>query len=213
MDIDPYVYPGTDVLINKLNIRDPDKLQEAETALYLIKHKVLPPGNFDYDHLKVIHKHFFGELYAWAGQERTVDIIKGNSHFARSAFISSEINKQFKQLKADKFLQQLDKATFSEKAAHYFNEINAAHPFREGNGRTLRAFFNGLAEQAGFQLDWTKVSTQEYIQASIEGFNGYDQSMGEVFRKVTLSIGRELNLSTYIKNYPIMLINNYNSMN
>ena len=75
---DPYVYPGTDILKNKLNIKDADELQDVEKKLVAIRSKQgFPPGRFDYAHLKAIHKHLFQDVYAWAGQERTVNISKG----------------------------------------------------------------------------------------------------------------------------------------
>jgi|GEM_PF-87302 len=189
---DPYLYPGTEVLVNKLGIKDPDKLQEAEFCLFLKQIcKPLPTGNFDYSHLKALHKHFLGELYDWAGEERTVDIIKGNSYFAHQAYIGSSVNKQLLQLEKENYLQQLDKEAFTKKAAAHFNELNAAHPFREGNGRTLRAFFDLLGKQAGYKLDWTNTTETEYLQASISGFNGSDTDMEIVFDKITIPFGTQ----------------------
>lgn len=195
MTKDPYVYPGTVVLINKLDVHDAVSLQEIENSFYFAQlTKPLPIGGFDYKHLKNIHKHLFGNLYSWAGEERTVDIIKANSHFARKEFITNEINKQFASLKTENYLQNVSIEIFIGRAAHYFNEINAAHPFREGNGRTLRAFFGLLAEQAGYQLSWDKVDSHEYTRASILGFNENNKPMEEVFKKVTLPLEQELSL-------------------
>lgn len=194
---DPYCYPGTNVLINKLNIRDNDALYKAEELLYSAKSaEPLPKGNFDYNHLKAIHKHFFGDLYEWAGKERTVDIVKGNSYFAHNKFIESEVNKQLAKLKNENFLQGTDKTSFCKQSSCYFNEINAAHPFREGNGRTLRAFFDLLTEQAGYKLNWDKVKVDEYIQASIAGFNGKNEAMEKVFNKIAHSLELKRSVST-----------------
>lgn len=189
MEVDPYVYPGTDVLINKFDIRDPRKLEELEIAFHIIKaQEPLPEGDLDYSHLKAIHRHFLGDIYPWAGEERTVDIIKGHSHFARKEFIEKELTKLFTKLnQTDSHLKNLEPTAFTEKAAYYFNEINAAHPFREGNGRTLRAFFDLLAEQAGYQLNWSIADKQSYIQANILGFNGDYVPMQQVFQQILVS--------------------------
>lgn len=183
---DPYLYIGTGVLINKKGIKDQDKLEDVEERLYVAQAcKPLPTGNFDYSHLKAIHKHFLSELYEWAGEERTVDITKGGSYFAHKSYITASVNKQLALLKAENYLQSLDKGNFVKKAAAHFNELNAAHPFREGNGRTLRAFFDLLANQAGYKLDWTATAEAEFINASIQGFNGNDTAMAVIFDKIT----------------------------
>lgn len=186
MSGDPYVYPGTDTLINKFNTKDPVKLTELEGVAWSCASALhpTPPGHFDYDHLKNMHKHLFGAIYDWAGQERTVDIIKGNSHFARKEFIGNELNKIFSKLKADNHLQGLEPLPFCKKLSYYFNEINAAHPFREGNGRTLRAFSNLLAKQAGYSLDWCRVSEKDYLHANIVGFNADYEPMTKVFQQI-----------------------------
>ncbi len=188
-----YLYPNSDVLINKRGIRDADLLQEAEVKFAKARlMQGLPKGQFDYAHLKAIHKHVFQDLYEWAGQERTVRMSKSGSQFAFPEYIKQELDKLFKQLKSDQYLQNLDIKTFCEKAAFYFNEVNAAHPFREGNGRTNRIFFNQLAEQAGYSLAWHKTNHRDYIQASIDGFQGDNKAMTKVFSLITSPLERSL---------------------
>ena len=181
---DPYLYPGSSVLINKFGLKSHDALQEVEGFIFGLKSlEPLPAGNFDYDHLKNIHHHFFNGVYEWAGQERTVDIAKGNSFFGNKQYISKELNKLFAKLKADQYLCALAQSKFCNKLSYYFNEINAAHPFREGNGRTQRAFCDALANQAGYTLDWTTVNKDEYIKASIAGFLHADYKPMELILK------------------------------
>lgn len=183
---DPYTYPNTTVLINKLNIRDEKILERVEASItYAKMQTTLPSGKFDYDHLKVIHKHLFGELYEWAGKERTISISKGNSLFALPERLANCTDKTFSNLNKDKCLKDLPLDTFIDKAAFYFNEINAIHPFREGNGRTNRVFFSELAHTAGYQLNWEKVEPDFYLKASISGFEQSDEQMKQVFRSIT----------------------------
>lgn len=183
---DPYVYPGTHVLKNKFDITDFDALQDLEAILYYHKMTLpIPEGNFDYQHLKAIHKHFFSDLYSWAGEERTVDIAKGDSYFAASPFINSEAIKLFNKLKDDNFICELGHQEFCTKLSYYFNEINAIHPFREGNGRTQRSFCKMLSENAGYELDWKLVTVDDYIRASIQGFNGRYDPMKQAFLNIT----------------------------
>ena len=74
-----YCYPDSDVLINKMDIRDQAKLEEAERRLTMFRMSDLldvpVKGDFDLDHLKSIHRYLFQDLYSWAGEIRTVDII------------------------------------------------------------------------------------------------------------------------------------------
>ena len=188
---DPYLYPGTNTLINRMGITNPEKLQDLEAAIYRLKIAApLPSGHFNYDHLKKIHEHLFGELYSWAGCERTVDISKSESHFARHEFIRSSIDKVFKKLNVEQNLQGLGRSSFCERLSFYFNEINASHPFREGNGRSLRAFCDVLAQRAGFHLEWSKVSREAFIEANVAGFNGHEKPMAAVFLQISSPLNR-----------------------
>lgn len=195
MKTDPYTYPDSDVLINHQNIRDADLLQKVEIKFAKARMmQGLPKGQFDYDHLKAIHKHLFQDVYPWAGQERTVRISKEGSQFAFPEYIKGELDKLFKQLKTEHYFQQLDIQSFSKNAAYYFNEINAAHPFREGNGRTNRLFFTQLAEQAGYSLAWHKTNHRDYIHASIEGFQGHNEAMAKVISAITHPLEKQISV-------------------
>jgi cell filamentation protein len=189
---DPYLIRGTRTLNNKFGITEPAKLQDLESAIYIRLNvtSLLEKGDLDYSHLKNIHRHLFGKLYDWAGQERTVDIIKGHSHFARKEFIARESNKLFSKLKTEHYLQNLNHTDFCRKLSFYFNEINAAHPFREGNGRTLRAFFDVLSKRAGYRLAWERLNAQEYTQANISGFNGDYAPLTKLFEQIAIPVVR-----------------------
>jgi cell filamentation protein len=189
---DPYLIPGTRTLFNKFGIPDAAKLQDLESAIYIRLNvtSLLEKGDLDYTHLKNIHRHLFGKLYDWAGQERTVDIIKGHSHFARKEFIARESNKIFSKLKTDLYLQNLNHTDFCRKLSFYFNEINAAHPFREGNGRTLRAFFDVLSKRAGYRVYWEKLNAKKYTDANISGFNGDYAPLTKLFEQIAIPVVR-----------------------
>ena len=136
---DPYVYPGTDVLINKAGIRDREKLEQFErlvTAQRMLQPR--PPTPITYDGYKDIHRHVFQDVYDWAGQPRTVDISKGNSYFGRTQYVDAEMTKQFALIQAENRVQLQRREHFVERAAEHVGELNAIHPFREGNGRTVR---------------------------------------------------------------------------
>lgn len=186
---DPYVYPGTEILINKLGIREQSLLDEAESIEFIYAdQKPLPEGKLDFEHLKAIHHHFFGNLYPFAGEIRSIDMIKGESYFASHTYIESAAHSLFGKLAKENHLQQSEKSEFCERLAYYFSEINALHPFREGNGRAQRAFCNILAQKAGYKLDWSAVQTEAYIQASIQSFDGNYQSMADIFKTIAIPL-------------------------
>ena len=100
---DPYVYPGTNVLINKFEIQEQSKLDTLEIKITSAKKLMLSEveSSFDYTHLKRIHQHLFGDIYDWAGQERNVRISKGGDLFAIPERISMCLDTVFRQLKKD----------------------------------------------------------------------------------------------------------------
>jgi cell filamentation protein len=183
---DPYVYPGTDILVNKLDIQDPDVLGDIEDALYVAANsRGLPKGKFNLAHLQEIHKEIFSDLYTWAGSMRTVDISKGYSTFCRNNFIVNEANKLFKNLANENYLatSKLDPEKFISRFAHYYAEINVIHPFREGNGRATRLFFEQLAIHNNYKLDLSNIDRKVWIEASIDSFNCDNTKLESVFRQ------------------------------
>lgn len=172
-----YTYEGTDVLKNKFDIKDQRELNELErlvTTAKLAELELNPiKGEFDLKHLQKIHKHLFEDIYEFAGQIRQEQIAKDYFSFADARFIESQANELFKQLKQENHLKpnQIDimnKEHFSERAAHYLAEINVLHPFREGNGRSQREFIRSLGKNAGYKIEWNRVSKREMMGAMIK---------------------------------------------
>ena len=95
-----YCYPNSDVLINKLNIHDSDKLPEVERKLTMLRLMDLlekpVTGKFDFEHLRNIHKYIFQDIYSWAGKIRTVDIAKSNM-FCKVQFIEMQASVLFRK--------------------------------------------------------------------------------------------------------------------
>ncbi len=188
-DSDPYVYPGTVyVLKNKLNIIDAERLDNAESYFHNFRYQQLQPlfpaGKFDYDHLKAVHRHLFQDLYKWAGQERTINISKDDSGFAKTQFIQPYADKVFGEIKDQGCLRGLTRDGFAQLGAHYYSEINAIHPFREGNGRSLRAFYDQLANNAGYALRWSRTTKDEYLDAVRASFFVDNKKLAALFRKL-----------------------------
>lgn len=189
---DPYCYPGTDVLRNRLNLRDPDKLSDIERRLVHSKALEAPPqGRFDRAHLMAHHRQLLGDLYDWAGKPRTVGIAKGVYRFEPPERITKELDRVLRNLASEKHLKGLAPEAFCDRAAEHFSDLNVIHPFRDGNGRTLRRFFEQLAGRAGYRLDWSKVPPELMIEASRKGWERDLGPMRQLFRQVTTELARE----------------------
>ncbi len=177
---DTYCYPGTDVLRNKAEITNAEDLDAYEGELSTLRSiEILEnpiAGQFDLIHLQRIHLALFQDVYNWAGKIRTVDISRGNSRFANVRFIESAANDIFNKLARENWLKGLDAVALSKRLAHYLSEINALHPFREGNGRVQRIFISQLSQSAGYQLDYSDLEQEQIYRAMELAFNG-DESI------------------------------------
>ena len=168
---DPYVYEGTNVLKNKLDIRDAGKLARVEIAVTgqrCIELQNDPiKGDFDFDHLKRIHAYIFQDLFDWAGQMRTVPISKGETVFCLPEHIESYASASvFPQYRTRCMSAKDDMAAFVSALADGYAELNMLHPFREGNGRAQREFARELCLACGYALNLQNTSHAEMLMAS-----------------------------------------------
>lgn len=166
-----YCYKNSDVLINKLDIKYNKKLEEFERKIVLAKLYELRQnnqiGNFDIEHFVGIHKFLFEDIYPFAGLFRTENIAKGNFSFAEWEYIEDELKKLLNQLKEENYLQNLDRNTFIKRLSYYMAELNVLHPFREGNGRTIREFIRQLAYKNGYVLNLKNINPKDMLHACI----------------------------------------------
>jgi cell filamentation protein len=177
---DIYCYPSTNVLRNKAGITNAEELDIYEGELSTLRSieilEIPIAGKFNLSHLQDLHFVLFQDIYDWAGKIRTVDISRGNSRFANVRFIESAANELFKKLSRENRLEGLNKNDLSARLAHYLSEINALHPFREGNGRVQRLFISQLSQAAGYQLDYSDLEQEQIYEAMELAFNG-DESI------------------------------------
>jgi cell filamentation protein len=185
---DVYCIPGTAVLKNKAGITDQDLLDEYEgdfTAIRLLELTQNPiQGSFDLAHLCKIHSYLFQDVYEWAGEVRSVDIIRDDSRFCNVRQIQSYSHTIFSALSAEKYLVNLEPAVFANRLAHYLSEVNAIHPFREGNGRVQRLFISQLAEHAGYSLDYSALDQAELYPVMQASFLGDERPLSELILKI-----------------------------
>ncbi len=149
-------------LENKLGLTDSAELAREEEriskkkAIELFEKEILntlPAGKFST--LKVIHKYLFEDIYDFAGELRTVNLAKGNFRFAPLMYLETALEN----------IDKMPQSTFDEIVEKYV-EMNIAHPFREGNGRSTRIWLDHiLKNEIGKVVDWSKVNKGDYLLA------------------------------------------------
>ena len=186
-----YCYQNSDVLINKLNIQDEETFYKVERLYSGLRQSELLDkpieGNLDFEHLKAIHFYLFQDLFFWAGKVRTVAIAKGNL-FCLPQYIESYAKGIFANLKRDNYFQSIPKEDFISCVTNLLADINALHPFREGNGRTQREFIRYIGLKSGYGFDWSKISAEENIVASFESVNGNNDKLRAIISKIIYSL-------------------------
>ena len=177
---DHYIDPGSNILRNRFGLTKQAELDQVEAAFVAARtveisgmpdlFNGLEP--FSLAHMQAIHRHLFGDVYDWAGDVRTVDIAKGTTRFANFGFIAREAEKLVAGLRQEKFLRGSDPQMFCDRAGFYMGEWNVLHPFRDGNGRTIREYIGQLAWGAGHVLRWDRIERAELVEASIAAYRG-----------------------------------------
>lgn len=171
--IDALCYPGTSVLRNKADIQEQSILDAFELEMVLARSKEMwPAGKLDAAHYLSLHHHLFQDVYEWAGSLRTVRIGKASVWFCYPEHIKSEMASLFGWLENEHYLQSLDKVEFAKKAAWFLSELNAIHPFREGNGRTQMSLLTILVDNAGLPFNTAKLEPKRAMDAMIDSFRG-----------------------------------------
>ena len=172
-----YCYPDSNVLKNKLNISDNKLLKTAEEEITLIKQMELLKnpikGNFSKAHLMNIHKFIFEDIYSFAGKIRREQISKADTMFYPPNLIDRELDKVFTKIKEKNMLRETDEEKVFDNLAYVMAELNIIHPFREGNGRSIREFIRLMAKRMGYDLNWGNVDKEGLLEASILSVDNY----------------------------------------
>jgi cell filamentation protein len=170
---DPYVYPGTSVLRNRLGIRDAEGLEVFEVeAAHARAEEGLPEGNFDPAHYCAAHHQLFHDVYDWAGQYRTVRIAKGETMFCYPENIPAQMDALFAGIEGGARFRDLTREEFVARLAGFLAELNAIHPFREGNGRTQLAFAGLIGTEFDQPLQVERVNPRTFLSAMVASFAG-----------------------------------------
>ena len=178
------------IMPNKLGIHDQKELQDTETVLladtyeYFLNKLEEGKIKFNTDLIFEIHKYFLDILYTWAGKIRSVELSKKGTLFCPAINIKNELKRFNKLLKEEISEESNDKNDFSKKLAIIHSEFNAIHPFREGNGRTIRLFLELLALKNGYKLiDFKAFNEKDYEEACIMGMSQNYSKMKKLFYK------------------------------
>lgn len=149
-------------LENKLGITESSELARMEEKLSKQRAlELFETGALDrleagtFAALASIHRALFSDIYDFAGEKRTVNIAKGNFRFASVMYLDAALQN----------IERMPQSTFDEIVEKYV-EMNIAHPFREGNGRSMRIWLDGMLKKAlGQVVDWSRVDKEDYLQA------------------------------------------------
>ena len=166
-----YCYPDSNVLKNKLNIRDLRELKDIEEKFVAIKQLVLLqkpiPGRFTINHLLRIHRFLFEDVYPFAGHIRREQISKGETLFFPPDLIKRELRRVFGEIHETGMLQEKKPQSQIQHLSHVMAELNIIHPFREGNGRGIREFIRCMAQVYGLTLNWGNADQDTMMDAAI----------------------------------------------
>lgn len=168
---DHYTYPGTEVLVNLRGYTDSELWKTAERRVIhahmadLALHPI--PGSFDLPHVQAIHAALVEGFYDWGGQVRDTDTGPGGTAIAhcRPEFIPAEANRIFTALGGMDYLRGRDADDFSKGLAWVWGETTGLHPFRDINTRSQFVFFNQLAAEAGWVIDWNMIDPHVFAHA------------------------------------------------
>ena len=169
-------YPGTTILINKLDIVDQEALTEVErvsVSTHFSQIIANPPSDpFTFAFYRSLHRKLFGDLYEWAGELRNVDLSKKGTRFYAAASLAELGEAKFRYLQDAREFRGLAHEEFAYQIADFYHELNMLHPFREGNGRTQRLFFTLLIRRAGYNINFSDCDTDDLILATIRAAQG-----------------------------------------
>ncbi|WP_374456999.1 Fic/DOC family protein [Nocardioides sp.] len=173
--------PDLAVLANKVGATTPDELHAAENDLLEVRFVELRTGavclsrSYDTQHLKAIHFHLFQDVYEWAGEERTVGLRKGGGDsFMPPLEIERPLEHVWQRVAETDKLRSIEADELPHEVAYLYDYVNFAHPFREGNGRTQREFFDQLLSESGRGINWQLIEKDDLHTACHVARNDQD---------------------------------------
>jgi cell filamentation protein len=199
-----YTLPDRRSLKNKLGATSHSELEKLEAVpvkirLLQISEGRGPSGRFDAAYLKAIHAYLFQDVFEWAGRTRDERVLLSDGSTATEPLLAKLDGQPFlagpaiprvlagifEALARANYLRGLSREVFAERAADLLSDLNSVHPFREGNGRTQRSFLTAVAVEAGHGLDFSVISRERMVQASIAASDGDRSMMRRMFEEIS----------------------------
>jgi len=175
---DLYCYKNSTVLKNIPGLRTQRALKTYEIAMTAQRaEEPLPAGRLSVNHYRAIHRHLFQDVYRWAGDFRRVRMARNGSMFCYPENIAREMHTLFGGLRSRNGLRGLSREDFAPALARFLAELNAIHPFRDGNGRTQLAFAALIGSRVGHPLNFATLQPQKFLGAMIESFRGDEKNL------------------------------------
>ena len=182
--IDSYLWKNTQVLKNKLNIKDQKELDEAEAnyTVFRLKELALNPlnGNYDLKHLLLMHQYIFQDLYVWAGQTRNIqiykeeDVLGGMSiEYTEPDKINIEIINALNEMISKKW-ENMDKQAIANEFCDSLAKLWKIHPFREGNTRTTITFCCQFADEKHLNISRKLFERNSiFVRTALVAYNAF----------------------------------------
>lgn len=163
-----YLLPGSTVLRNLVGASSHEELTDAEVDLSEFRLLELRenvglagPRTYDLAHICAIHRQLFRDVYEWAGEVRTVGLQKAGVTFCPPLSVGRPLLHVAEEIARSERLRSVPPAELPGNIAYLYDYVNYAHPFREGNGRSTREFFDQLLAERGSGLDWERTDVSE----------------------------------------------------
>lgn len=164
---------GDDYLVstNLLGMKDYQALEQAEAFVFSLRATQIEQGtytirSFTLQDFNDLHAFLFQDIYPFAGQFRDVQLMKGSTRFCQFQYIDTYARALFLQLTNEQNWETINQA--AKRLAYFKSELNMLHPFREGNGRTIRIFLRAYALSKGVNWQYTKINQKTYLNAMIQ---------------------------------------------
>lgn len=191
-------YPNTRNRVNYFGIKDKERLDSVDrmiSAMRTAELFVIPVDKpFSIEYLVEVHKRMFGDIYPSAGIIRNKSVAK-RTEFVPPEHIERMLKELFEKLELSDFLRKLDEDDDSEdflsELAYYMGELEAIHPFIDGNGRVARFFISQIAYRAGYLIFWSSVDPDQLLEASIAAIDGDYQALVDLLEEITIPLEEE----------------------
>lgn len=192
--LDPYVYPGTNILKNVLDIQDRQMLDDAEADYVSLRLRELVEnpleGDYDVSHLTEMHKYIFQDIYEWAGKIRTIDIEKEEPalgglsiEYSDNAKIEGDLSKTLAKMVSRPWAS----LSLNDRVKYFSEDLAAVwkvHGFREGNTRLAVTFCCQFIEAQGIPIDRTIFEKHSaYVRTALVAYSAVFHDLGDLSQK------------------------------